>query len=142
MRPIRRVRRIGKPVVLVVDDVVEQRDLYEYFLASYFEILSAGRGPEAITLATTQLPDAIVLDVEMPEMNGMDVCRRLKRHRDTAPIPVVMLTGVPDDLRAEAIEAGAAAVLKKPCSIDDLLEQIVGCIITAQALARVEGEPT
>jgi CheY-like chemotaxis protein len=138
MRPLRPVRRRGKPVVLVVDDIVAQRDLYEYFLASYFEILSAGRGSEAIALATTHVPDAIVLDIEMPEMNGLDLCRRLKRHRETAAIPVVMLTGIPEDVRAEALEAGAAVVLKKPCSIDALLDQIVGCIITAQALGPVE----
>jgi two-component system cell cycle response regulator len=136
----RRVRRPGKPLVLVVDDIVEQRDLYEYFLASYFELVSAARGPEAIAIAVARQPDAIVLDVEMPEMNGMEVCRRLKRHKDTAAIPVLMLTGTPDDVHVDAREAGAAAVLKKPCSVDALLEQILGSIITAQALAQAEDD--
>jgi two-component system cell cycle response regulator len=132
--PSPRVRRSGKPLVLIVDDIVEQRELYEFFLASYFELASAARGPEAIAIAVARQPDAIVLDVEMPEMNGIEVCRRLKRHRDTAAIPVLMLTGTPDDVHVQAHEAGAAAVLKKPCSVDALVEHILGSIITAQAL--------
>ncbi len=135
-----RVRRPGKPLVLVVDDIVEQRELYEYFLASYFELASAARGPEAIAIAVAQQPDAIVLDVEMPEMNGLDVCRRLKRHKDTAAIPVLMLTGTPDDVQVQALDAGAAAVLKKPCSVDALLDHILGSIITAQAFTPIEDE--
>jgi CheY-like chemotaxis protein len=134
-RPPRRVRS-GKPLILVVDDIVEQRDLYEYLLSSSFELASAGRGPEAIAIAVAQQPDAIVLDVEMPEMNGLEVCRRLKRHKDTAAIPVVMLTGIPNDVHAEALDAGAAVVLTKPCPIDALVEHIVGSIIDAQALSR------
>ena len=138
--PPRRARRAGKPLVLVVDDIVEQRELYEFFLMSYFELASAARGPEAIAVAVERQPDAIVLDVEMPEMNGIEVCRRLKRHKDTASIPVLMLTGVARDVRTEAIEAGAAAVLKKPCSVDALLDQILASIITAQALGPVEDD--
>lgn len=131
--PSHRVRRAGKPLVLVVDDIVEQRELYEYFLAQHFELASAARGPEAIAIAVARQPDAIVLDVEMPEMNGIEVCRRLKRHKETAAIPVLMLTGTPRDVHAQAREAGAAAVLEKPCSVDALLEHILGSIITAQA---------
>ncbi len=136
----RRAPRPGKPLVLIVDDIVEQRELYEFFLASYFELVSAARGPEAIAIAVARQPDAIVLDVEMPEMNGLEVCRRLKRHRDTAGIPVLMLTGIPNDIHVEAMAAGAAAVLKKPCSVDALLDQIVGSIITAQALAPAQDD--
>jgi CheY-like chemotaxis protein len=134
------MRRPGKPLVLVVDDIVEQRELYEYFLASHFELASAARGPEALAIAVARQPDAIVLDVEMPEMNGLEVCRRLKRHKDTTAIPVLMLTGTPGDVHAEASDAGAVAVLKKPCSVDALVEQILASIITAQALSPAEDE--
>jgi len=129
----RKAPRHGKRLILVVDDCVEQRDLYEYLLASEFELASAGRGPEAIELAIERQPDAIVLDFQMPEMNGIEVCRRLKRHPDTATIPVVMLTGSPRDVRAEALAAGAAVVLTKPCPIDQLVEHIVGSIVDAEA---------
>lgn len=135
-RSRRNGRRRAKRLILVVDDCVEQRDLYEYLLASDFDLLSAGRGPEAIAIAIERLPDAIVLDVQMPEMNGIEVCRRLKRHADTATIPVVMLTGSPRDVHAEAIDAGAEVVLTKPCPIDALVEHILSAIINAEALAR------
>lgn len=136
----RKERRHGKRLLLVVDDCVEQRDLYEYLLAGDFDLASAGRGPEAIAIAIERLPDAIVLDVQMPEMNGIEVCRRLKRHPDTATIPVVMLTGSPRDVRAEALDAGAAVVLTKPCPIDALVKHILGSIVEADALARTEDE--
>jgi CheY-like chemotaxis protein len=132
----RRIRRHGRRMLLVVDDCVEQRELYEFLLARDFDLVSAGRGPEAISLALERQPDAIVLDVQMPEMNGIEVCRRLKRHKDTAAIPVVMLTGSPRDVRDEAAAAGAAAVLTKPCPIDTLIEYVVGSIINAEAIAR------
>ena len=108
--------------------------MYEILLARDFDLASAGRGPEAISIALARQPDAIVLDVQMPEMNGIEVCRRLKRHKDTAAIPVVMLTGAPRDVRTEALEAGAAVVLTKPCPIDSLVEHIVSSIISAEAM--------
>jgi CheY-like chemotaxis protein len=106
-----------RPLILIVDDCIEQRDLYELALEPDFEIVTAGRGREALVLAIAKIPDAIVLDLYMPGMDGLEVCRHLKRDPLTADIPVVILTGAEDhNMETEALIAGAAALLTKPCS--------------------------
>jgi CheY-like chemotaxis protein len=113
--------------VLFVDDNGDQRDLYELLLASEFDVATAGRGIEAIGLAAARRPDVIVLDIDMPEMNGFETCRRLKSIPSTRSIPVVMLTGghyIPDEARL----AGAFAVLQKPCPEARLVDTILAAI--------------
>jgi CheY-like chemotaxis protein len=115
--------------VLLVDDCAEQRDLYEFVLAPDFDIRTASRGAEAIALAQAQPPDVIVLDISMPEMSGLETCRRLKANRATATIPVIMLTGL-DHALNQGLLAGAFTVLEKPCPDRKLIEAIataVGC---------------
>jgi two-component system cell cycle response regulator len=113
--------------VLIVDDNGDQRDMYELLLASEFDVATAGRGLEAIGLAATRRPDAIVLDIEMPDMNGFETCRRLKSNPSTRHIPVIMLTGghyIPDEARL----VGAFAVLEKPCPEARLVDAIFAAI--------------
>ena len=106
-----------RPLILIVDDCIEQRDLYELALEPDFEIVTAGRGREALVLAIAKIPDAIVLDLRMPGMDGLEVCRELKRDPLTQDIPVIILTGAEDhSIQTEAVLAGAAALLTKPCS--------------------------
>jgi CheY-like chemotaxis protein len=110
------------PLVQIVDDCIEQRDLYELALERDFEIVTAARGVDAIALAIARQPDAIVLDLRMPGMDGLVVCRHLKRDPVTADIPVIILTGDDDHgVQTEALIAGAAAVLTKPCSAPRLI---------------------
>jgi CheY-like chemotaxis protein len=117
--------RRHRPLVLLVDDNVQQRDMYEVALAPDFKIVTATRGADAIALARARRPDAIVLDVRMPGMDGLEVCEHLKSDPATESIPVVMLTGASDPrLRLEGMEAGAAAVLTKPCTPATLLQAI------------------
>lgn len=114
-----------RPLVLLIDDCVEQRELYELVLESDLDVIGAGRGAEGVALAVRRHPDAIVLDVDMPEMDGVAVCRLLKSDPATSAIPVLMLTGVEDPgVSAEALAAGAVAILKKPCSPDMLRQAI------------------
>lgn len=109
--------------VLLVDDCSEQRDLYEIVLANEFHILTASRGAEAIAVAQIYQPDVIVLDIDMPEMDGFETCRRLKSDPSTARIPVLMLTGH-DYGHNPGLAVGALAVLEKPCTDRDLTEAI------------------
>lgn len=116
-----------RPSVLLVDDCGDQRDLYELLLASEFDVWCASRGQEAIVVAAVRRPHVIVLDVQMPDMDGFETCRRLKRNRDTAAIPVIMLTGsdyIPDEARF----AGAFLVLEKPCPEPKLVAAIASAI--------------
>ncbi|HZP49261.1 MAG TPA: response regulator [Vicinamibacterales bacterium] len=113
----------GRVSVLLVDDCGDQRDLYELLLAPEYRVFTAARGSEALVLAAVRQPDVIVLDIEMPEMNGFETCRRLKNDPATRAIPVIMLTAgdyIPDEARV----AGAFAVLEKPCPERKLVETI------------------
>jgi len=102
--------------VLVVDDVEANVKLLEAKLSSeYFDVLSAFNGPTAREIADKELPDVILLDVMIPEMDGFEVCRQLKANPRTADIPVVMVTAlseVSDGVRG--LECGADDFLTKP----------------------------
>jgi len=114
-----------RPSLLLVDDCTAQRDLYEAVLAPDFDVLTAARGEEGLVLATETHPDAIVLDVMMPGMDGWETCAHIKRNAATAHIPVILLTGTEaSDLQAHAAEVGASALLMKPCPADYLCEVI------------------
>ena len=110
--------------ILLVDDCGDQRDLYQLLLQSDFDVIAASRGAEALALAAMRQPDVVVLDIEMPDMNGFETCRRLKDDPSTRHIPVIMLTGC-DYIPDEALLVGAFAVLDKPCPERRLVQTIV-----------------
>ncbi|MBP6014902.1 MAG: PleD family two-component system response regulator [Alphaproteobacteria bacterium] len=102
--------------VLVVDDIPANVKLLEAKLgAEYFEVVTAGSGPEALTAIDAEKPDIVLLDVMMPGMDGFEVCRRIKTNPQTAHLPVVMVTAL-DQVsdRVQGLEAGADDFLTKP----------------------------
>ena len=107
--------------ILVVDDIEANVKLLEARLtAEYYEVLTAYDGPTALTLAASEKPDIVLLDVMMPGMDGFEVCRRLKEDAATRHIPIVLVTAL--DGRSDRItglEAGADEFLTKP--IDDVM---------------------
>jgi two-component system cell cycle response regulator len=105
--------------ILVVDDVAANiRLLSARLAAEFYEVASAGSGPEALALAAEWLPDVVLLDVMMPGMDGYEVCRELKRNPRTAHIPIIMVTALTDqEERVRGLEAGADDFLSKP--VDD-----------------------
>jgi two-component system cell cycle response regulator len=107
--------------ILVVDDIEANVRLLEAKLtAEYYDVLTAHDGPTALTLAASEQPDIILLDVMMPGMDGFQVCRRLKDDVATRHIPVVLVTALDGRTdRLTGLEAGADEFLTKP--IDDML---------------------
>lgn len=114
-----------RPTLLLVDDCIAQRDLYEMALQVQFKVLTASRGDEGLEVASREHPDLIVLDVMMPGLNGWETCTRLKSHKETADIPIVFLTSRDDqDLSQHAKAVGGSLLLRKPCTADRLLISI------------------
>lgn len=106
--------------VLVVDDILANLRLLEAKLsAEYFEVITASNGIEALECMHRARPDIVLLDVMMPGMDGIEVCRRIKSNPKTHHVPIVMVTALdqPDD-RIRGLEAGADDFLSKP--LDDL----------------------
>ena len=104
--------------ILVVDDVVANVKLLEARLtAEYFDVATAASGPEALQFLAHSPCDIVLLDVMMPGMDGIEVCRRIKANPMTAHIPVIMVTALdqPSD-RVKGLEAGADDFLTKPVS--------------------------
>jgi putative two-component system response regulator len=86
-----------------------------------FEVVQAADGATALDLARQHLPDVVLLDVQMPGMDGFEVCRQLKAQPDLLLVPVVFLTGHGSRrARLEGLEAGATDFLNKPCDLVEL----------------------
>lgn len=119
--------------VLVVDDLPTNVKVLEAKLTTeYFTVLTATTGRDALIAAKESAPDIILLDVMMPEMDGFEVCRRLKADTDTAHIPVVMVTALSDiSDRVTGLEAGADDFLTKPVNDVTLFARI-------RSLARIK----
>jgi two-component system, cell cycle response regulator len=112
--------------VLVVDDVPANAKLLEARLtAEYFDVVTATSGPEALAICERAQCDIVLLDVMMPDMDGFEVCRRLKAGPATHHIPVVMVTALdqPSD-RVRGLEAGADDFLTKPVSDIALIARV------------------
>jgi two-component system cell cycle response regulator len=112
--------------ILVVDDIPANVKLLEVrLLAEYFEVLTAGNGPDAIETCENGKVDVVLLDVMMPDMDGFEVCRRLKSDPATSHIPVVMITAL-DQVsdRVRGLQAGADDFLTKPVNDLQLMTRV------------------
>ncbi|MGB1252465.1 MAG: response regulator [Candidatus Promineifilaceae bacterium] len=128
--------------VLIIDDTMENRLLLASQLSSEkYRILSATTGLEGIDLAQKNLPDLVLLDVMLPEMNGFEVCRRLKKHPKTTNIPIIMITSLRDvTYRIRGIEAGADEFLSRPHHREELLIRVKSLVQLKRARERLEAE--
>src|SRR5260221_3921261 len=107
----------SRPLVLLVDDIEDCRDVYgQYLRFTGYEVVEATDGYEALATAVTLAPDAIVMDLWAPPLDGWESIRRLKASPATASIPILVLTGdAYTQARHDAEEAGCQAYLVKPC---------------------------
>ncbi len=112
--------------MLVADDEEDIRALVAFGLKrAGYEVITAADGAEALALATTRLPDVVVLDMMMPKATGLEVTRSLRGQDTTKGIPVIILTArVQEADVARGVEAGADDYVKKPFSPHDLQTRV------------------
>jgi hypothetical protein len=123
----------AKPRVLLVDDCDDSREMYAEFLSSDFEIAEAANGAAAVEKATQANPDAIVMDMMLPDMSGEDVIVALRRDARTRAIPVVVVSGFSEPNQADKLWD---AYLTKPCRPDLLVECLARIVATRPPNAR------
>jgi two-component system alkaline phosphatase synthesis response regulator PhoP len=110
--------------ILVAEDEEPLRNLLGRFLRSQgYEVALAATGVEVLELAGRESPSLILLDVRMPELDGIAACARLKEDEKTRAIPVIVLTAFEDTL-VDALEAGADDFLRKPCEFSEIAARI------------------
>jgi CheY-like chemotaxis protein len=124
--------------ILIIDDEPHMRRITEFSLRSggFKNFLFAQDGAEAVTILRDQLPDLIILDYFMPNMNGLETLDFLKTTPSTKGIPVIMMSGCGEfHAREHPVERGAALLLTKPYRPTELLEQSRRLIIESLATA-------
>ena len=130
-----------EPLVLAVDDLPANVRLLDAVLSPRgYRVLGAGSGPEALALAAERRPDLVLLDIVMPEMDGYEVCRRLRQDPATAFLPVVMITASGDQERLLAIEAGADDFVAKPFDQAELLARVRSLLRIKRYHDTIEGQ--
>jgi signal transduction histidine kinase len=130
--------------ILYVDDDEDNRQAFGWlFRSAGFEVKEASTGSEALRLAAEK-PDLVILDVNLPDMNGFEVCRKIKMHPATASIPVLHLSAyfISSEDKTQGLEGGADGYLTKPVEPQELLAQVKALLRirkaeeTARSLAR------
>ncbi|HEY6156758.1 MAG TPA: response regulator [Gemmatimonadales bacterium] len=111
---------------LLIDDDPDLLRLVQRTLefTAGWDVITAGSGAAGIELARSAPPDVILVDVMMPEMDGYEVCRRLKADPATGAVPIVLLTARRDLNQARLAETGAAGVVLKPFQPEQLARQV------------------
>lgn len=108
--------------ILIADDNAEIRRMLRFHLEDRgFELLIARNGAEALELILVEAPDAVILDVMMPELTGWEVLKYLRSKEELKALPVLMLTGIGESLNEKMSPLyGASAYLDKPFDLDDI----------------------
>lgn len=114
---------VAKARVLIVDDEVMNLKLFKaYFENENYDIITAENGQDALSQVNDRPPDVILLDVMMPGIDGFEVTRRLKQNKDTAGIPIILVTALSmDENKSRGLDAGADEFLTKPVNKAELV---------------------
>ena len=115
-----------RPTVLLVEDEPAQREVLIYNLgAEGFDVITADNGEDGLLLVEENYPDLIILDWMIPQLSGLEVCRRLKSNPKTRQIPVIMLSARAEDVdRVRGLETGADDYVVKPYSVIEFTARV------------------
>ena len=117
--------QVTKKTVMIVDDGPDNLLLLDMMLKSQFDVIQSSSGEECLTIIDKQLPDILLLDVNMPGMSGYEVCRELRNDENTKLLPIIFISAMlTSDERAEGFEVGGNEYLNKPVNMKELLNKI------------------
>lgn len=123
-------------VLLVDDDSTHQYSLGRHLEESGFEVLHAETGAQALALVlvAAHQPDVVLLDINLPDMTGFDICERLKQNPETRRIPVIFHSATHDtqSARERVIDLGATSFLSYPIDVEHLVTVVQGAIARAR----------
>jgi DNA-binding NtrC family response regulator len=112
---------VAYKILIVDDEELDLKMLASFLSSGQHSLYTAGNGKEAVELARKINPDLILLDMQMPELDGAETCRILKNTEETSQVPVIMMTGYSDeDVKLRCLRAGANDFLAKPVDIIEL----------------------
>ena len=130
----------NQPTILFTDDNDDVCQMARTLLETHYRVLTAPNGVVALQMAELNIPDLVVSDVMMPQMDGLELCSRLKQSTATSHIPVILLTArTLDEQRIEGYEHGADAYITKPFSAPLLLARIHNLLQSRKQLKQVFG---
>lgn len=135
---------MSKQTVLVVDDDLDLLQLFQTELKSEFEILTAENGEDGLILALQRKPDLIISDINMPELNGWELCYLIRQIPSTRTIPIIFLSSrsdLPDKIKS--LRLGADDYISKPFSLEDVANRTRSILNRIQNRKKmIEGIPT
>ncbi len=131
---------MSKGRILVVEDDFDISNMLRiYFGAQGYEVQVAPRGNDALTMTRKQLPNLIMLDIMLPDMNGYDVCRELRTTTRTSHIPIIFLTQRDERSdKIQGLELGADDYITKPFDIEELKLRVQNAISAAQRQTQID----
>lgn len=108
-----------KKTVLLIEDYEDSRAMMKYILEDWgYRVIEAENGQTAVEFVKKEFPDLILMDISLPDIDGMTVTRRIKGIVNADEIPIICLTAHAEDYEIEAIEAGCKAVVAKPLNFE------------------------
>ncbi len=138
LKPVEVVHNGNLPKIVVADDEPDMLRFLKSQLGAHYEVIEAVDGQQAIEKASQFLPDIILLDMMMPEKDGLQACRELREHTPTQSIPIVLLTARADEeTKLAALNAGASDFLPKPFSTTELHVRLKNLVESHQYQRKV-----
>lgn len=129
-----------KPRVLVVDDESDFTELLKFNLESQgFDILTAADGMEALNIARRELPDVVLVDLMLPDLDGFSVCEILRSQPSTSQVPIIVVSALDGEyVRSRGLQTGVACCFKKPVDMKVLGNSIRSSFELRQESMRSE----
>jgi len=135
-KKVSEVALMGKKILVIKDDPISLR-LIEYTLHKEgYQVLRAKNGLEGISKAQSEEPDLIILDIMLPDIDGFEVCHRLRANSQTAQLPILVLSAKAQEIdKAIGLKAGADDYITKPAAPSEIVSR-VETLLTRKSAAR------